>query len=111
MCTTKYSLIKIKVNKYLGHVDDALRKGLVTKHRAILISLTPLQQYEEFVSVALQEVRILECKLELEFSVEQPIRRHSYLIRAQRPLGALHLDRDANRRQVRAQWTQDHEPR
>ena len=55
--------------------------------------------------------RHLEGEAELEFRVQQAVRRQGDLVGAQRPLGALHLQRQRDRRHVRPQRLQHHQPR
>lgn len=83
---------------YLRHVDESLGQGLVAEHRAIFIPFPSLQQYQQLVPVPLQEMRILQGELELELGVQHAAGRDRHLVRAQRPLRAVHLHGDADGR-------------
>lgn len=57
--------------QYLGHVDGARCKGLVAEDGSVLVSLPPLKQDLELVSLPLQEVRVLRMDKRQELGIGQ----------------------------------------
>ena len=87
--------------EHVRHVDDAHGQRLVAEYRAVLVLLPALHHDLQRVALPLEEVRVLQREGEVQLRVEQPRVGQRDLVGAQRPLGALHLDRDQDRVEVR----------